>query len=141
MTWFHVESINYPSTEGTPLHCCCSRSNSHYQVRGHRTGSSHSGAEEYPREKAQTSQRWYTHNISQLTQFTPPPETSKSEVGSQHTMCHVHTGAYVSLLAPGQTDYRYTACHPRKTTTYNLLLRIRTTDASQLEKRNKEKRK
>ena len=20
MTWFHVESINYPSTEGTPLH-------------------------------------------------------------------------------------------------------------------------
>ena len=26
-------------------------SNSHNQVRGHRTGSSHSGAEEYPREK------------------------------------------------------------------------------------------
>ena len=21
MTWFHVESINYPFTEGTPLHC------------------------------------------------------------------------------------------------------------------------
>ena len=20
MTWFHIESINYPSTEGTPLH-------------------------------------------------------------------------------------------------------------------------
>ena len=50
-------------------------------------------------------------------------------------------GAYVSLLAPGKTDY--TACHPRKTTTYiyytqYLSLRIRTTDASQLEKRNKE---
>ena len=33
-------------------------------------------------------------------------------------MCQVHTGAYVSLLAPGKTDY--TACHPRKTTTYIL---------------------
>ena len=29
-------------------------------------------------------------------------------------MCQVHIGAYVSLLAPGKTDY--TACHPRKTT-------------------------
>ena len=34
-------------------------------------------------------------------------------------MCQVHdTGAYVSLLAPGMTHY--TACHPRKTTTYIL---------------------
>ena len=33
-------------------------------------------------------------------------------------MCQVHTGAYVSLLAPGKADY--TACHPRKTTTYIL---------------------
>ena len=33
-------------------------------------------------------------------------------------MCQVHTGAYASLLAPGKTDY--TACHPRKTTTYIL---------------------
>ena len=33
-------------------------------------------------------------------------------------MCQVHTGAYVSLLAPGKTDY--TACHPRKTTRYIL---------------------
>ena len=31
--------------------CCCSHINSHNQVRGHRTGSSHSGAEGYPREK------------------------------------------------------------------------------------------
>ena len=31
--------------------CCCSHINSHNQVRGHRTGSSHSGTEEYPREK------------------------------------------------------------------------------------------
>ena len=31
--------------------CCCSHVNSHNQLCGHRTGSSHSGAEEYPREK------------------------------------------------------------------------------------------
>ena len=33
-------------------------------------------------------------------------------------MCQVHTGAYVSLLAPAKTDY--TACHPRNTTSYIL---------------------
>ena len=33
-------------------------------------------------------------------------------------MCQVHTGAYVSLLTPGEIDY--TACHPRQTTTYTL---------------------
>ena len=31
--------------------CCCFRINSHNEVRGHRTGSSHSGAEEYPGEE------------------------------------------------------------------------------------------
>ena len=34
-------------------------------------------------------------------------------------MCQVHTGAYVSLLAPGKTDY--TACHPRETATTYVL--------------------
>ena len=58
--------------------------------------------------------RWYTH-ISQLTQFMPPPETYKSEIGSQSTMCQVHAGAYVSLFTPGETNY--SDCHPRKTTT------------------------
>ena len=53
--------------------CCYSHINSHNQARGHRTGSSHSGAEEY---LTQTSQRWYTR-VSQLTQFMPPPETYK----------------------------------------------------------------
>ena len=53
--------------------CCCSHINSHNQVRGHRTGSSHSGAEEYPRENT-NNPRWYTH-ISQLTQFVPPRQT------------------------------------------------------------------
>ena len=60
--------------------------------------------------------KWYTY-ISQLTQFMPPPETYKSEIGSQSTMCQVQVGAYVSLLTPGETNY--SDCHPRKTTTYS----------------------
>ena len=64
----------------------------------------------------QTKGGTYTHHISQLTQFMPPPENIESEIGSQTTMCQVHTGAYVSLLSPGKNDY-YTACHPRKITT------------------------
>ena len=60
---------------------------------------------------------WYTH-ISQLTQFMPPPETYKSEIGSQSTMCQVQAGAYVSLLTPGKT--KYSDCHPSKITTYIL---------------------
>ena len=75
------------------------------------------------RGKKQTIQTWYTH-VSQLTQFMPPPETYTSEIGSQPTMCQVHTGAYVSLPAPGKTDH--TACHPKKTTTYILHV-VRTT--------------
>ena len=50
----------------------------------------------------------------------PPPEAYKSEIGIQPKMCQVHTGAYVSLLAPGETDYYNTSCHPSKTTTYIL---------------------
>ena len=30
----------------------------------------------------------------------PPPETLNSEIGSQPTMCQVHTGAYVSIVLP-----------------------------------------
>ena len=51
-------------------------------------------------ERNTSNPRWYTH-ISQLTQFMPPPETFQNEIGSQSTMCQVHTGASVSLLAPG----------------------------------------
>ena len=57
--------------------CCCrSDINSNKKVRDHRTGSSHSGADEYPRGKTRTNQMWYKH-ISKLTQFMPPPETYK----------------------------------------------------------------
>ena len=61
-------------------------------------------------------------------------------------MCQVHTGSYVSLLAPGKTDC--TACHPRKTTTYILHVVSITTNAHdrrksiiKKEKRNEEKMK
>ena len=60
---------------------------------------------------------WYTH-ISQLTQFTPPPETYKNEIGSQSTMRQVQAGAYVLLFTPG--EIKYSDCHPKKTTTYIL---------------------
>ena len=62
--------------------------------------------------------RWYTRISQLMMQFMPSPDTYKSEIGSQSTGCQVYSGAYVSLLAPGTTDY--TACHPRKTTTYIL---------------------
>ena len=110
-----VKKFGAPSPH-TCCRCCCSHINSHNQVRGHRTGSSHSGAEEYSRGNTHNP-RWYTH-ISQLTQFMPPPETYKSEIGSQSTMCQVQAGAYVSLFTPGET--KYSDCHPRKTTTYIL---------------------
>ena len=67
--------------------CCCSHINSNNQVRGHRTCSSHSGAEEYPREKTQTTQGGTRiPGISHLMQFMLPPETYKSDIGSQSTM-------------------------------------------------------
>ena len=176
----------------------------HNQARGHRTASSHPGAEEYPREQTQTNQRWYTHtsqptrihhsrrnsclrqehkkmrlrvsllcarsilghpsHSSRLEKPTIPLATQerrprkyytsylslrmrtsdasqlknrkkidnerkereekegeekkrekiKSEIVSQPTMCQVHTGTYVSLLAPEKTDD--TASQPEKTT-------------------------
>ena len=96
-----------------------------------------------PGKKHKQKQRWYTH-ISQLTQFTPPPGKhikAKSGVSQRCTRSIlVHTSHYSRLE---KTDY--TAYHPRKTTTYTLhvnylSLHIRTSDASQLEKRNNEEK-
>ena len=92
--------------------CCCSHINSHNQVRGHRTDSSHSGAEEYPREK-HTQPKVVHAYITADAMPPPPPETYKSEIGSQSTMCQVQAGAYVSLLTPGET--KYSDCHPTLT--------------------------
>ena len=68
--------------------CCCPHINSHYQVRGHRTGSTLELRNILG--KNTSNPRWYTH-ISQLTQFMPPAETHKSEIGSQSTVCQVYT--------------------------------------------------
>ena len=63
---------------------------------------------------------WYTHTYitADAINLCLHQKHIKSEIGSQPTMCQVHTGAYVSLLAPRKTGY--TACHPRKTTTFIL---------------------
>ena len=49
--------------------------------------------------------RWYTH-ISQLTQFMPPPETYKSEIGSQYYRYNPPTPEECTseALSHGQTD-------------------------------------
>ena len=54
-------------------------------------------------------------------------------------MCQVHTGVYISLLAPGKTDYKKDD-HVYITRS-TLSLRIRTSDASQLEKKKQRKGK
>ena len=74
----------------TPGCCCCSSSShihSHNQVRGHRTGSSNSGAEEYPWEKAQTNRRWYTHVSRLYRDFERTKHVSRISAGAQ--MCLV----------------------------------------------------
>ena len=86
--------------------------------------------------KTPDNPRWYTH-VSQLTQFMPPPETYKSEIGSQSTKCQVHAGSYVSLLMPGETDY--SDCHPRKTTTY--ILQVEDNGKKRAEKKAKQNEK
>ena len=61
-------------------------------------------------------------------------------------MCQGHTGAHVSLLETGKTDY--TACRPGKTTTYILHVvpitthtHVRRKSSVRKEKRNEKKRK
>ena len=44
--------------------CCCSHINSHNQVRGKRTGSSHSGAEEYPNWTSDPNSRSWHKQLS-----------------------------------------------------------------------------
>ena len=73
-----LEKINKYSGVVSCCCCCCSHSNSHIQVRGHRTGSGHSGAEEYPREKhkkipvMQMDENWYTNeSVLSLSFFCP----------------------------------------------------------------------
>ena len=72
--------------------------------------------------------------MPQLTQFMPPPETFKSEIGSQSTTLQVHTGAYVSANAWRNRPYRLQ--RKKDYDVYSTLsstsLHIRATDARQL---------
>ena len=82
--------------------CCCSHINSHNQVRGVMTGSSHSGAEEYPREKTGSSHSGAEEYPREKTQTKGGirichswrnsclrQEHIKSAIGSQPTKCLV----------------------------------------------------
>ena len=105
---------------GTTCCCCCcfccSRFSFHNQVRGHRTGSNHSGAEKNANNKAQTNQRWYTH-VSELTHVMPPPETYKMKSG---VYLRCARSILVHMSHYWRQEYDFTACHPRKTTEYIL---------------------
>ena len=55
-------------------------------------------------------------------------------------MCQAHTGTYLALLAPENTDY--TGCHPENTTTYILhVVPITTHTHIRLESTGKKKKK
>ena len=61
-----------------------------------------------PRQKKQTEGGTRTYH-SCLCQ-----KRTKIEIGSQPTMCQVHTDAYISLLVPGKIDYLVNHLPPRK---------------------------
>ena len=100
--------------------CCCSHINSHNQVRGHRTGSSHSvWSWGIPQGSNTNNPRWYTRRLYHSWRNSCLHQKHlKVKSGVSLRMCQVHTGAYVSFLTPGETNY--SDCHPRKTTTYIL---------------------
>ena len=60
--------------------CCCSHVNSHNQVRGHRTSSSHSGAEEYPIGKQNKPKVVHVCIIAEASRTST--KKYKSEIGS-----------------------------------------------------------
>ena len=58
--------------------CLCSHINSHIQVRGHRTGCSHSGVEEYPRKTIkQTNSGTHMYTKQNMAEcYCPPARTA-----------------------------------------------------------------
>ena len=77
--------------------------NPHNEVRGHRTGSSLSGVEEYPRKK-------HTHREPNVLPaciiadaiYASARRIQKGEIEGQPMMFQVHAGTHVSLLTPEQ---------------------------------------
>ena len=76
--------------------CCCSHDNSRNQVRGHRTGSCHSGVEEHPREKQKTN----VVHAYVIADAMHASARKRKKIVSQPMLCQVHTCTYVSPLAP-----------------------------------------
>ena len=118
----HQPAITAAVNGGCCCCCCCNccshMKNSHNQVRGHKIGSSHILEWRItPGKNTNKTKRgtriYHIRRISCLRQ-----ENLKSEIGSQPTMCQVHTVAFVALLAPEKNDC--TACHQEKTTEYIL---------------------
>ena len=125
--------------------CCCRRShiNSHNQVRGHRTGSSRSGAEEYPRlgekHKPKVSGTRINHSWRNSCLHQKHIKVKSGVSLRCARSIPVHTSHYSDLEKPTiplATQERL----PRIYFTWYQSLRIRTTDSSQLEKRNKQRR-
>ena len=89
---------------------------SHNQVRGHRTGSRHSGSEEYLRKKSQT-RRWCTGHRLYNTAYAIHASASniyKVKSGVSLPCARsilVHTSHYYSSVAPGKTNYTPLATH------------------------------
>ena len=121
--------------------CCCrSHINSHNRVRGHRTGSSHSGAEEYPRGKTQAKGGTRIDHSWRNSCLHQQHIKVKSEVSQRCARSiPVHTSHYSRLGKP-TIPLANQERLPRIYYTWYLSLRMRTTDASQLEKRNKQRR-
>ena len=121
--------------------CCCCRShiNSHNQVRGHRTVSSHSGAEEYPRGKTQTKGGTRINHSWRNLCLHQKHIKVKSGVSLRCARSiPVHRSHYSRMEKPTKTLANQERL-PRIYYTWYLSLRMRTTtDASQLDKKNKQ---
>ena len=99
--------------------------NPHNEVRGHRTGSSLSGVEEYPREKTHTQNQTCYPHVSLLTQFMPLPEEYKKVKSRVSRRCSrsmlVHTSHYSRL---NRSDHSASGPYRRVTRYYSLALNV-----------------
>ena len=75
--------------------CCCSHINSHNQVRGHRTGSSHSGEEEHPTKKTPTKTKVvHTYIIADETELQLAGKTRHALPNSRGSACRTGLDMY-----------------------------------------------
>ena len=139
VTWYLVPDSAYWYSS-----CCCSQINSHNQVRGQRTGSSHSGVEEYPRKKTQTKPKvLHAYIVAEAIHPCLREKNIKVKSGVSLQFARsvlVHASHYSRLKKP-TTRLATQKRLPRIYCTWYPSLRIRTSDSSQLEEENKRKGK